>query len=584
MKTRDKVIIGVLGACLAVAAGIWMEVWTCRRMRAAVEQALEMNSTFQPFTSDTIYLNGDSSDAVTLRRAVAYYDHPLRHFLSLHSSFFIHHSSLTKSLYALGCVYRDLHEAPIAIITWEDAAADDCDYATLYRVYGQMTDIYRDQLLPEKQLEVQKRMSYYALLAGDTLISLRGQLLCNSAYYALGDTAAIFANSESVRQQFLQLGFTQEAAKVYPTPIHVAVEVGQYGRARKMMDEYEQQSALFGADGFIKDSTRAQYHSYKGHYYLGIHEIDSAERQFRYLLPIHNVRFDAYRGLIAVYREKGNIDSVQKYSSLFEAQAIDAMNSSKNTAIIQAEGMYDYSRQQQIAQAEEKEAAQWKNALLIAVIFIIASIIILLYYYKKKKLQQELKDLEYNRLEDNYNVALEQLEEAQTDVALLQQELTHNDTIKQLLRRKETQVLELKELVNDLSNRLKYSPRHELQKDSKESEIVGRLHMICKAHFEEKGKEIKSIPARKASEYEWELLTRHTRISQPKFYLFLNEQKLSDLEFKVCLLVRFGFKNPEIATLTGSNNQSISNVRKRLAQTLFGLNSAYELDSHLIEL
>jgi len=596
MRTRNKIIIGIIVACLAAAAGIWMEVRRAHLMRAAVEQALEQNRNYVPFTSDTIYLSPHSSptstpfpsgegrgEAISLRDAVAYYRHPLRRLWTSPND-------RLRAGYALGCIYRDLHEAPIAIITWEDAVAaadttaDDCDYATLYRVYGQMADMYMWQHLPEKELECRKNYCKYSIQAKDTLESLHGSLLCNSAYYALRDTAAIFANSETVRQQYLKLGLAKEAATVYPTPIQIAVETGQFERARVMMDEYEHNSELFGEDGFIKDSTRAQYHSYKGHYYLGIHEIDSAERQFRFILQTNSTAISAYRGLIGVYREKRDIDSVQKYSTLFEAQAVDLMDKSKNTAIIQAEGMYDFSRQQKKAQNEEKKADRRKLELIVSAMAIVTLIIISIFFNKKERLQKRVLELEYNKLEDDYSVALKQLEETQNDVAILQQETIKNKVTKDLLQKKEGQVIELNKLVNELSKRLKYSPRHKLQSDIKETEIVEQFHLICKSHFEEDKNGFKSIPPRKASDHEWELLSQHTRIAHPTFYLFINEHRLSDLEFKVCLLVRYGFKNPEIAILTASNKRGISNVRKSIAEDLFGLDSALGLDDQLSQI
>ena len=604
MKRRDKIIIGIVVACLAVAAGTWMDVRQGRRMHAALELALAQNRSGVPFRSDTIYLDSDSTDAVTLHHVVDFYRHPLRRFLARHASFLTPHSSLKgeadnssfvtrhssflmQSLYVLGCVHRDLHEAPMAIITWEEAiaaadtTADDCDYATLYRVYGQMADMYMWQHLPEKELEAQLMMKHYSFLAGDTLNAIRGQLLCNSAYYALRDTAAIFANSEAVRQQYLNLGLTKEAAKVYPTPIHVAVEHRQYERARKMMDEYERHSGLFGADGFISDTTRIQYHSYKGNYYLGIHEIDSAERQFRHIMPFQSTAISAYRGLMAVYNEKRNVDSVQKYSTLFENQVADIMKESKNTAIIQAEGMYDYSRHQLIAQREKEKVRQRDLAVLVSSVVLVALIIIFFYYNKKVKLQKKVKDLEYNELVNSYHAAIEQLEATQNDVVILQQETIKNKETQDLLQKKEEQVIELKKLVNELRKRLKYSPRHELQSNIKEADIVEHFHLICKSHFEGDKNGRQSIPPRKASEHEWKSISLHTRIADPSFYLFISEHKLSDLERKVCLLVKYGFKNPEIATLTGSHKHSLSNARRSLAHNLFGLSSAYDLDKQI---
>ena len=235
MRTRNKIIIGIFVACLAVAAGIWMEVRTGRRMRAAVEQALEQNRNYETFTSDTIYLGVDSSDAVTLRDAVAYYRHPLRRLWT--SS-----NDRLRAGYALGCVYRDLHEAPIAIITWEEAVAaadttaDDCDYATLYRVYGQMADIYFRQYMPEKELEAREAYNHYTLLSGDTIYYIRGLLLKNDAYLALGDTASVLENIKYVRQLYLEHGMTQEAAQVYPSAIQIALIRGEYEKADSMME------------------------------------------------------------------------------------------------------------------------------------------------------------------------------------------------------------------------------------------------------------------------------------------------------------------------------------------------------------
>ena len=162
---KKGLIIGIIAvaACCAVAFGVHHE----------------MRRTAQIFTSDS-----------TLKEVTSHFDHPLR--------FWITANDRLRAHYALGCVYRDLHDAPIALLTWEDAiaAADttaaDCDFATLFRVYGQMAEIYFRQSMPEKQLEAQNKLCHYALLAGDTLNYIGGLLKRNDAYLALGDTADIY--------------------------------------------------------------------------------------------------------------------------------------------------------------------------------------------------------------------------------------------------------------------------------------------------------------------------------------------------------------------------------------------------------
>jgi len=586
MKTRYKIIIGIIVACLAVAAGIGMEVRRAHRMRAAVEQALEQNRNYVPFTSDTIYLSPHSSststpfpsgegrgEAISLRDAVAYYRHPL-HRLWTSSN------DRLRAGYALGCVYRDLHEAPIAIITWEEAVAaadttaDDCDYATLYRVYGQMAQIYMWQHLPEKHLEAQKQMSLNALLAGDTINYIRGQLLCNSAYYALGDTAAIFANSEAVRQQFLDLGLTQEAAKVYPTPIHVAVEHCQYERARRMIDEYEHNSGLFGGDGFITDPTRAQYHFFKGMFYLGSNNIDSAENQFRWLLKTKDEIVDAHRGLLAVYQQTANSDSIIKYSRLLEESLIAHQMSIQSTAIIHAEGMYNYTRQKELAQKQTARAGRFRSTLFcVLAIMLIAALFTLRYRQKNNE--------EKARLMARYSKAADELDAARHDLQILNQSISKDNAITKLLKEKEELIAQLESTVRSLQEQIGLSQDIVQSRKVEESEIIQHFHLIAQQHCVNKNGTAQREKPRAAITEEWAKLVEAVQQYHPAFYLFIVNRKLSALKFKVSILSFLGFDNHEITILTNANKGSIPNARTSLAKELFGLSSAHELDDHL---
>jgi hypothetical protein len=238
MKLRDCIIMGILAACLAVAGLVWYEVRTMGRMHEAVEAALEQNRNYEAFTTDSV-----------LRRVVDYYDHPLR--------FWVSSNERLRAHYALGCAYRDLHEAPMALLSWEDAIAcadttsASCDFSTLFRVYGQMAEVYRRQYMPEKELEASQHYYKYALLSGDTLKYIRGLLLQNSAFLALKDTAAVYQNIEHVRSLYLERGLTQEAAQVYPSAIRVALDRGNFEKADSMMQIYEQESRLFDEKGNI---------------------------------------------------------------------------------------------------------------------------------------------------------------------------------------------------------------------------------------------------------------------------------------------------------------------------------------------
>ena len=590
MKKRDKVIIGVLGACLAVAAGIWMEVRTCRKMRAAVEQALEMNRTFQPFTSDTIYLSPHSSptstpfpsgegrgEAISLRRAVAYYDHPLRRLWTSPND-------RLRAGYALGCVYRDLHEAPIAIITWEDAvaAADttaaDCDYATLYRVYGQMADIYFRQYMPDKELDARKKFDKYALMANDTLNYIRGQLLKNEAYLSLGDTAAVFENIKHVRLLYLERGLKQEAAQVYPSAIHIALDRGEYERADSMMQIFEKESGLFDEHGDIAPAREIYYYR-KGSYFLGIHQLDSAEFQFRRLLKYEPNLIDAYRGLISLYLVKENKDSIRKYTTLYEDALAQYLDGTQIQAISQAEGMYNYSRQQRIAAVEKRRADILKVTGIVLVFVFVASVEIIVRKNKKTR-DQERRNLV--QLRAQYSDVIKKLAAVRKEISFLQRSTSKNDNVIDILKKeKEELALMYEEQIAHLKSVLS-SYKESQNGIEMKATILGHFHAIAKPHIEkdENGRSVR-IGARKATDEEWLQLLEMTQICYPRFYAFLMEYSLSELKLHVCLLSRYGFENKDILTLADSSLRSVSNARLALAKTLFGLNSTKDLDSYL---
>ena len=118
------------------------------RMRYQLLRLQAQNKAFIPFTSDSL-----------AKDVVSYFD---RHG---------NHNDQMKAHYLLGCVYRDLGEAPHAVdcyidaISKADTTAKDCDFSTLSSVYSQMAEICHQQLLLSNAIEFQKKASHIALLA-----------------------------------------------------------------------------------------------------------------------------------------------------------------------------------------------------------------------------------------------------------------------------------------------------------------------------------------------------------------------------------------------------------------------------------
>lgn len=80
--------------------------------------------------------------------------------------------------YLLGCVYRDLDSIPLALQCYEDAAEmadttdEDCDYATLSRIYGQSSELFSKEWMSQNILTSSRMCYKYAMKVKDTLTAL----------------------------------------------------------------------------------------------------------------------------------------------------------------------------------------------------------------------------------------------------------------------------------------------------------------------------------------------------------------------------------------------------------------------------
>ena len=526
------------------------------RMRYELLRAEAQNKLYIDFTTDSV-----------MRQVVQYYDR--------HGS----KNEQLKAHYLLGCCYRDMHEAPVALLTWEDAvaAADttaaDCDYATLYRVYGQMASIYFRQYMPEKELAAREKLCRNALLAGDTLNYIRGLLLRNDAYLALGDTAIVFENIEYVRQLYLERGLTQQAAQVYPSAIQLALIKQQFERADSMMQVFERESGLFDEAGNIGHS-REIYYYFKGMYYLGVNRRDSAEHWFRKALTIKGLELKAYHGLMSLYKFSGDIDSTYKYSSFYDKSLVDNMSQTKTAAIAQSESMYNYSRQEKIAHQQKQKTNNLKLVLIAITAGGVIFALVAFFAFQKKREEKR-------RLMDTYQSTIEELNKARRETSLLLQSLSQKEATQRLLKEKEKQVQDLETVVAKLKKQIGKSVGLMLQQKIEEADIVKKFHFISKFHFELKGDEKKLIPAREATNKEWRAMMETIQSCHPDLYILVQKNHLSDLNYKVCVLSYLGFDTPTIATLTGSKKGSVSNARIGLAKQPFSLKSAHDLNKHL---
>ena len=550
MKRYSVFVIAALMACTAIIIGLRSHHRKAAEMHAALDSALVQNRNYVAFTSDSL-----------LKEVVAYFDR------------WGSANDRLRAHYALGCAYRDLHDAPIALLTWEDAiaAADttsaDCDYATLFRVYGQMASVYFRQYMPEKQLKAQNLFCKYALQAGDTLLYIGGLLRRNDAYLALGDTAAIYQNIANVRQLYLKRGLKAEAAQVYPMAIRIAIDQQRFTQADSMMQIFEQESGLFDEQDNIAP-TREKYYYNKGMYYLGINRLDSAEYWFRRELQVNGYELNAYHGLLSLYKFRGNTDSTFKYVSLYDKALVDYLYQTKVSAIAQAEGMYDYSYQERFAQEQEKRADFIRRLWAYTILTAIVIIVFLIHRYRKN---QRFKDTQIRSLLQDLIHIREEVQQKKDELKILiKHQQSAEEEMQQLLRSKEESLRKLQERV-ELSekefSRLKASEKHIALL---ESEIVKIFREKSSFQTRREGAKVLISNPRKPTLEEWRILKGAIKECLPYFYIRISEEGLlTEQEFLVCLLIRLDFSTMEMAYLLHTSSSRISNIKNSANQKLF---------------
>ncbi|MFS6554266.1 hypothetical protein VPJ68_01955, partial [Parabacteroides distasonis] len=126
---------------------------------------------------------------------------------------------------------------------------------------------------------------------------------------------------------------------------------------------------LFDKNGNIEQRRELYYYDV-GMYNLGIGRFDVAEKSFRRLLQYgHDYAFA--KGLLQLYRQKDNKDSVLKYSRLLENALDEEQNNLETEKIENVISAHNYARHQK-AMSQMSAKAEWLETVLWGVCAVVA--------------------------------------------------------------------------------------------------------------------------------------------------------------------------------------------------------------------
>ena len=81
---------------------------------------------------------------------------------------------------------------------------------------------------------------------------------------------------------------------------------------------------------------------------------------------------------------------------------------------------------------------------------------------------------------------------------------------------------------------------------------------------------------------EWETLTALFNSTFSRYADFIHSGKsMTDDQIKVCMLIRIGFAESEMANILNVDNKRITRIKSQVNQKLFSINNAKELADNL---
>ena len=519
--------------------------WSRRlRMRYDLLHLKAENKAFVPLTSDSI-----------AKDLVDYYDT------------WGNANERMTAYYLLGCVYRDKGDSPQAIDTYLDAVAladttsKDCDFFTLSCVFAQMASVYYKQLLLSYSIQAHQKASYYSFKALNPFHGILNLVKVANAYILLNKRDSAEMILKDAQQLYIQHGFPQNAIQSSTKLLYMYVqEASKLPEAKQLIDEYEAKSDRFSSDHELKGANRIFY-SYKGQYFDGIGQLDSAEYYYRKVY-YPNMPFTAqdpmYRGLLSVFSKRHQSDSIAKYARLY-CEVNDSSIAKKDQELTaQMAASYNYSLHQKDARESEAKASRFFLWLIVILFSFLIFVLMTIYVYRNIKLKKQAVQDDYIRLLQE-KMALEEL--------LAQKQNSHAVEIEE--KRATIEALETK-----LKENRTYQGFNAIDETIKSNEIV------------EKFKTIANGRGNAPTYSEWAKLQTLIDSVLPHFVPFIKTHcpAVSESDIELCMLVRLGFRTDQIATLMHLTPSGVSKSKARLLQKIFheDIGGAKEFEKRLL--
>ena len=476
--------------------------------------------------------------------------------IALAAAFFDRHGSSNEQMrahYLLGCAYRDMGEAPAALQSYQDAAdradtlSNDCDYAQLARVHGQMAALFEDYAMPRNQLDEDRAAYRYAMIAEDTIAALAFYNKLASSYGWLGKDDSVIYYSEDACRRYMEIGDTLRANTALGPALASYLDKNNYIKAKEYLDKLEYHSTLTGNEPFGDKSLYLFYYK-KGVYYAAIHQYDSAVVAYHKLITLgetpNNVTL-GYYGLYSLYRQLGTTDSVVKYADLYTQSNATFVSRLEQSKLQSAQSLYNYTRHQQIAERESAKSGRLRYLLLIGIIVAlgVTSSLLFAIYILRSRFKNRLR-----RMANSYAIDLLSYQKVSAE-------------LRQLRQQEGSASMRIQQLENELEI-LRSSIVRQLGDDSNTREWDVELLLLNSAVVERLHR--KAAKGETATTSDWNELRQACAHFIPKFMDAISsfDYQANHRETNICFLVKLRFAPAEQCVLL--DIRETTHIRVRL--------------------
>lgn len=472
---------------------------------------------------------------------------------------------LPEALYFAGRVYRDLGEAPQALEYFQRAishSTEDTDYKLISNVYSQIGMIFLYQDIYDKAPEMFREAYRYSVLAKDSAGIVYRLRDIGRSFTTLKQADSAIYYYQKADEQAIQIKHPHLRSVVNSELSGYYTELGKYEEAYKAMQIAISQ----------KKEGRLPLYAITAQYYEHTNQLDSATYYYLKLLSTDNYIFKqgAYWGLYKIARSRGRTDETLMYLDQYLAYTDSLQSMNQEETIRKINALYNY----QLSRKENRKLKlqtfqERKLKVIFGIGFVFSIVLFIAYreYHKRKEQAQKIQRQKLERIKkEQYKLSLAQIEKNQKDIealelSLQEAEAMHDQLLQDYLNaqkkliEKNSEQIEAKQKVQD-----------QAEVKLKQSDIYKKFLSVQKEGEEEKEEEKKI----RISNSDWQELNKAIDEAYNQFSQRLQElYPVTDIELKVCLLLKIGLSPLQIAIITIRSKQAISSIRKRLYKKLF---------------